>query len=84
MQLKFDLIMTIDEFKKTMLTQKDVITHQEKITGSQQDECCGTSTSHTHDTDMFGGGWISLVGALMGVDTTTTDNCGDWNDEGCC
>jgi hypothetical protein len=74
--------MTIDEFKKTVLTQKDVITHQEKITGAQ-DECCGTNTSHTSNTDVFDG-WTSIVMAIMGVNNTTTDNYGDWSDEGCC
>lgn len=74
--------MDIKHFKNNVITQKNVITHLERVTGGN-DECCGTNTSRETQTE-HESVIIQILGAASGVSTTTTDHSNDWDDEGCC
>ncbi len=74
--------MDIKHFKSNVITQKNVITHLERVNGGNG-ECCGTNTSSetqtAHESII-----IQILGAAQGISTSTTDSSGDWDDEGCC
>lgn len=77
--------MNLKDFQNECLTQKNVLTMEDKIFGGQ-DDCCGTNTSYTERTANLSG-WAMTFAQLAGVDDDhlySTDEFGDWNDEGCC
>lgn len=70
--------MTLDEFEKKVITQKDYI-NQRKIVGGLTN---GTHTTKQHKTSTAAS---TLLEVLYGNDYgTKTDTLGDWDDEGTC
>jgi hypothetical protein len=72
--------MTIKDFKKNFLTQKNVVNHKKNYFGGH-----GTQTTYTTRTATFGG-WMQVIVDTLGEKELnyTTDTHGDWSDEGTC
>lgn len=75
--------MNLKDFKNNCLSQKDVITRTDLISGGMHGE--GTQTSNTTQTSTITG-WASVIYAIAAHDTPPTidDHSGDWDDEGTC
>lgn len=73
--------MNLDDFKKNVITQKNVITHQASVIGGN-----GTQTKEVKRTAIHSNQLLQLAAdVVLGADVAyKNDNIHDWDDEGTC